>query len=767
MDDEESLRNWSEIRALEPDRQDAFLCPARLLRDLGRFDEADILLSEAIGRFPSAAEPLIEFAFVAHSAGKWDEALARWEKVRLQFVHPVGYLYAGKTLIAAGRLDEADALLSEAFELFSDNRETVSDHAWIAVHRGKWREGLRRFQNGVVRFPDAATLYVGAAFCLRKLRRLEEADDCLAGAVTRFPDEISLMKEWVSVALERSDWPAARSRSDLMLSRWPDRPDGYISSIHSLVKLEHYEEAEIRSASALARFSGIADLYQSHAAIAMHRGFVDEAIWRYRDFGARFPTDVRAYVEAGALLAARSKWTEAAQLLTEGCENVPNEPILHLELAKLGMALERGKPRNLPEALKHAEVLTARFPEFERGHVTLLSILADAEEFDRAEAIANQLIKQFPHSPDIAVGHARTATARGALGVAVERFFRVVDNFSENPAGYIGLSEALCAARRFDEAEEAISGAIKLFPGFRPIVHEYAQVATRRGNWPLALARWTEAQETLPSDLLISTMIFETRMRLAELDPERVGVIEPHGDMAAPEDTKKPPLLVDPLLQMTERELVMQFESLGGALLGCEFGIFQRRFGAEPLGLLRWTEIRPDELIKALEARFSGVGLPENTELQTRSTDKGLEYLTSDKNYYMSMHTFVYEFSMPKEEAFSKFCKRLQYLQRKLIEDLQDSNKIFVYKLSAYDLPDPDIEKIHGAMRLIGNNTLLYVKRALDNKPSGLVELVKPGLLIGYIDRFAVNTEGVDEGVPVESWLNVCRAAYKIWKRNP
>lgn len=766
MDDADNLRNWSKIRALEPDRQDAFLTPARLLRDRGQFGEADDLLTEAMHRFSSAAEPLIEFALVAHASGNWDEALTRWEKVRSRFVHPVGYLYAGRTLIAAKRLNEADAILSEAFELFHDSPETVTDHAWIAIHQGRWVEGLRRSQNGLGRFPEAKLLYVGAAFCLRKLRRFAEADSLLTDAVGRFPQEISITQAWAETAQQRSDWPTALHRSDRLISLWPDQPEGYISAINCLIEMEHYEEAEARSSSALADFPDIPDFYQSHAVIAVKRGLTDEAIRRYRGLCKLFPENATPYVEAARLLAAQARWPEASELLEQGCDSSPTEPALRLELAKLGMASDRGKQRDLPGALLHVEALVNRFPKFEKGHLAHLSILVDLGEVDRAEAIGKQLVRQFPESPDIAIAHARTAAARGLRGISTERLFRVVDEFSTNPGGYIGLSQTLCAENRFAEAEDVIARAMKSFPEFPPIVIEYAQLATRREEWPRALARWTEAYVLLPNDLLVSTMMFETRMRVVESDTGSAAAGESDDRLRLPANSNgaEQDAQADLPAEVSDRELFMQFESLGGAMLGCEFGIVQRRFGAEPLGLLRWTEIRPPELLKALEERFAGVGLPENTEMQTRQTDKGIEYLTSDKNYYMNMHTFVYESAIARDDVLGKFCKRLQYLQRKILDDLKEASKIFVYKVSMFDLSDAQIERIYAAMRTMGDNTLLYVRRADGNKPAGLVEELKPGLLVGYIDRFAVNTQGIEEGIPVESWLALCRTAYAIWK---
>jgi hypothetical protein len=211
------------------------------------------------------------------------------------------------------------------------------------------------------------------------------------------------------------------------------------------------------------------------------------------------------------------------------------------------------------------------------------------------------------------------------------------------------------------------------------------------------------------------------------------------------------------------REVVTQFESLGGTLQGCEFGLLQRAFGAEPLGLLRWTEMAPKNVIDALEAELEGVGLPENTELGVHQTPDGPEYFTTDKRFLMSMHTFMRETEISHDKMYALCCRRLQFLREKLLADLRDGTKIFVYKITWRLLQPEELDRMHAALRRYGNNTLLYVQRALPDKPHGTVELIKPGLLMGYIDRFSVSATGENLGQATESWAPICRRALELW----
>lgn len=59
-------------------------------------------------------------------------------------------------------------------------------------------------------------------------------------------------------------------------------------------------------------------------------------------------------------------------------------------------------------------------------------------------------------------------------------------------------------------------------------------------------------------------------------------------------------------------QFMLGFESLGD---NCEFGLVQRRCGAEPLGLLRFSNIELGPLLRGLVAEFDELGARENLEL--------------------------------------------------------------------------------------------------------------------------------------------------------
>jgi hypothetical protein len=139
------------------------------------------------------------------------------------------------------------------------------------------------------------------------------------------------------------------------------------------------------------------------------------------------------------------------------------------------------------------------------------------------------------------------------------------------------------------------------------------------------------------------------------------------------------------------------------------------------------------------------------------------EYFTEDRRFGMVMHTFKATAGTDRAKVTMQFQKRLQLLSRKLVEDLESGNKIFVYRKVSRDLTGEEIERLSAAMRLYGNPTLLYVCYATPEHPPGTVTWARDGLIIGgYIDRFAFSRSGERLGPVNEAWLQLCRAAFEL-----
>lgn len=206
--------------------------------------------------------------------------------------------------------------------------------------------------------------------------------------------------------------------------------------------------------------------------------------------------------------------------------------------------------------------------------------------------------------------------------------------------------------------------------------------------------------------------------------------------------------------RLSDAKLMFRFESLGE---NCEFGLVQRRFGAEPLGLLRFASVSLPKLLSALDAGFAGVGLRENTTVEL--SPNGLEYMIRDRAYGFIHHAWVEHREQEASTVLRRELRRVPFLKRKLLGDLQAAEKLFVFR-GMRALAEEEVFPLAVALRRYGPNTLLFVCLANAAHPAGTVVWRAPGLLVGYLDRFAPGNNAHD--ALLNQWLEVCREACRV-----
>src|ERR1700754_4026385 len=86
--------------------------------------------------------------------------------------------------------------------------------------------------------------------------------------------------------------------------------------------------------------------------------------------------------------------------------------------------------------------------------------------------------------------------------------------------------------------------------------------------------------------------------------------------------------------ELSDRELVLKFESLGD---NCELGLVQRRVGAEPLGLLRFSGTPLRHLLRAMEARFEGLADPNSIRIRPENGEFMVKLAKYDFLYHAEM----------------------------------------------------------------------------------------------------------------------------------
>lgn len=206
-------------------------------------------------------------------------------------------------------------------------------------------------------------------------------------------------------------------------------------------------------------------------------------------------------------------------------------------------------------------------------------------------------------------------------------------------------------------------------------------------------------------------------------------------------------------------DLLSQFESLGD---NCEFGIVQRNSGIDPLGLFRFSSIWHNELLDGLESNFEALNDPALLELRPHipNPDGERELLSHQTAFGMISHTHRYVGHDDFQSVWQAEFNKLKFLRSKLIEDMEDGEKIFIRKAN-YSITIEEILPIWIALQKYGANRLLWLVQGDKDHIAGQVEWLAPGLIKGYVERFAPY-DNVAFGASTESWITVCRNALSL-----
>lgn len=203
-------------------------------------------------------------------------------------------------------------------------------------------------------------------------------------------------------------------------------------------------------------------------------------------------------------------------------------------------------------------------------------------------------------------------------------------------------------------------------------------------------------------------------------------------------------------------ELMLAFESLGD---NCEFGLVQRYSQVEPLGLLRFAGMHLANLITALHTKFGGLGTADTVIVYPSSGGDRRELMVHETSLDTRYHTWILEGDIDPEELRQREAKRLNFLRRKLLDDLAVGEKIWVWR--EFGMTDrARIEPLMDALRSLGPNTLLWVVAADDEHPIGTVERLDRDFLKGYVERLAPYNNATD--ICHLPWFEMCQNAFDL-----
>ena len=544
---------------------------------------------------------------------------------------------------------------------------------------------------------------------------------------------------------------------------------------------ERFEQADRLLRSAVRRFPRDLGLRVQFAMNANARGRSAEALPRWRAVQATWPDLPTGWCGVAGNLRELGRDAEAWAVIGEAGRRFPDEPAVLLEIGRVADRL-----RLAEEGLAASRRLMTLQPGEPRWVQNHVERLLDRDRVDEARGEVGRALAADPHSAALRALVGLVAARRGAWDEAAAAWDAVGDltdpgsreavapflaalktaawrtKFTDPGASHAiwsrlagtcpddpdildGRADALIRLGRLDDAAPDLDRALRLHPVHRGLRMTEALLAAKRGQWDDVIAQLTAILARYPDDDQAREALSRATMEVAFARagaPDTPPVVRPQDVGLVRDDAV--------------RTLLLGFESLGQ---DCEFGLVQRRFGAEPLGLFRWNSVSVHTLTDAVEAGLEGLGDPEHTRV---SLWADAEYYVTDTRWHFGMHTFTTRHEMAEDVIHRKMCARLAYLRDKFLDDLRDARKTCVLKQDGVDLPT--LERLRDALRAFGPVRLLCVQ-PLSRAPDAVRGTIRTGrayragddLLLGFVPKLGNGVGRWD--IQFDDWVSICRSS--------
>ena len=169
---DEAVAELREMAELEPDRDDALITLADILRSRERYEEAVVAYDRALGRMPKLEErhwPLLYARGIALERSKqWPRAEADFLRaLELKPDQPLVLNYLGYTWVEQGsNIERALQMIEKAVELRPNDGYIVDSLGWVQYSLGNYEEAVANLERAVELRPQDPTIndHLGDAY---------------------------------------------------------------------------------------------------------------------------------------------------------------------------------------------------------------------------------------------------------------------------------------------------------------------------------------------------------------------------------------------------------------------------------------------------------------------------------------------------------------------------------------------------------------------------------------------------------------------------
>lgn len=591
------------------------------------------------------------------------------------------------------------------------------EYARSAEKKGNWQVALDRWENALNKHPLTIQIHIGCASAFMNLGRFLEAKNILNAASDKFPKNHDIWHDLARLAERLGDWPEAQRCWQGFLECEGRHWWSYTALAFTLRQQNKNVEANNVMLNAQIEYPDAWELLAEHARYSGRVGDLSVALEQWKNALKLNPSLTMLHIGYSDALIAVNRIDDGYEALLLAARKCPNDSVIWMALARIA---------EIQKNWIEVEYFCRKYYD-KKGQDSNLIILLSL-------SILNQN---------------RVDDFLSIFSITFKEKLDDINLISE----FILLSEKFSISKDniiFNEIEKSIEHPDFTSSDHQKLLFTLTKFAKFRQNYLRYRERSQVYYVQYPSGRLAREMFFEA----CELSPRDNDIN--HGSLEELAETL--PFLNEISSKEADKRVLMKFESLGGNIAGCEFGTTQRHFGIESLSLLRWASITIDNLISALNNRFLGVGIIENTIIENQP--QHYDWRARDTSYGIQMdHTHLDQKTVTQDTARKQLSIRMSFLARKLISDLEEGDKIFVYRYFKGTISNETLNQLRDAISKYNIKTkIVLVQETKENLSSIKYEIVDSTLV--YATR--KESETIDHNdflLKITQWTEICTKA--------
>lgn len=217
-------------------------------REMGKFEEAYIIVNHALEKYPKNIRLLNELGRLYFDQKEYEKAIVIFDKIiELNQKKPNYFGFLGKisSLREMGKFEDADKLVKNALNIFPDNVRIINQRGRLYFSQKKYNKAVEVFDKVLSLEPYSENAFLGKIASLREMKMFKEAQGEVNNANKIFRQRsVVILNQQGWLYYDQKLYEEAIKRFNESLNIGPYNEYAFIGMIASLRLSRQFNEAE-------------------------------------------------------------------------------------------------------------------------------------------------------------------------------------------------------------------------------------------------------------------------------------------------------------------------------------------------------------------------------------------------------------------------------------------------------------------------------------------------------------------------------------------